>query len=73
VRSIRDKVAEAVQSELYQPKFVGFVCTAQFDCLLILSRDAGALVRHANVGLTHSLAAALDLSGSDRILIMTAR
>jgi len=51
------------------PMFADFVCPAAYSALLTLSRDAGALLRHARTCCLRSVADVLDVR-PHRLLVM---
>jgi len=69
VRSIRDKLVDAIRGGSYEPIFVDFLCAARYDALLTLSRDAGGLLRHSGTCCVRSLAEVLAVD-PDRLLVM---
>ena len=64
---------QLAQSDLVKPKFARFVCSDKFDCILLVSRDAGVLLRHENVGILHTLATIFELNSAERVLVMVSR
>ena len=62
IAKLQDKIREEINKPFVHAKFTRLVYLGRFDALLVLSRDAGALMRHKNLCFLHSLAASLDIS-----------
>ena len=70
VRRLRDRMLALMTDRRLEPRFDDErLCVRRFDVVLVLSPDAGGLVRHRNTSFVHSLAAVLEVR-SAKVLVM---
>ena len=62
ISNIGEKLQELLKDRSLRPKFSSLVHLRRFDAILVLSNDAGNLLKHRNTCFLHSLACALQLS-----------
>ncbi len=70
VKDISSKVRSLLQDNTLKPKFDKVICMKHIEAVLVLSKDASALLRYKDCAFLHSLATALRLNES-RILVLS--
>ena len=62
IANLQNKVREEIGKPFVHAKFTKLVYLGRFEALLVLSHDAGSLIRHRNLCFLQSLAASLNIS-----------